>query len=344
MNGIIGALATSGALLAGSLITSYVSQEMSKNEDFLNFFEKKYSFGEEYTKLIDNMLMKDGRGKVDSVINELGETVPNFGVHYFYLFKKTEQNIFQKYFYRMRFCKKREFMGDRIVTTYHCYVGFFNNDTYISAMLHINSIDSDLIQTISIDTASHVPKLVYCKKICQPAHARQITAIDHICALYNDEKKHNAKTIIYGARGSGKTYVGRLLKRRFETKGLNAYLFDDFNPSSAGVNLQWLVLNQASQKTPVIIVIDEINTAYEEVTKEKETQNFDSRLQYTRNKQSFNNMLDLISDTKYVIAIYTTELSVDQLNETDEYKSFFRRGRVDFFLNMTETTCTLVPN
>jgi hypothetical protein len=338
---IAGMVGTTGLFLAGSVIAPYISQEISRNEDFFNIFEKKYSFGEEYTKSIDAILMKDERAQVNSVIIELGGTVPNYGVHYYYRFKTSEQNLVERYLYCLRFHKKREFIGDQVTVTYHCYVGLFNDVTYENVMSRIKSIDPDLIQTISIDTASHVPRLVYCKKICHPAHARQDIALDHISQLYHKDKNHNVKTIIFGARGTGKTYVGRLLKRRLEKKGMIAYLFDDFNPASVGVNIQY-ALNQASQKTPVIIIVDEINALYNEVTKEK--QEFDTRLQYTRNKQSFNNMLDLIGDTKYVVAIYTTELSIEQLNENEDHKSFFRRGRVDFFLNMTEETCTLVQN
>lgn len=338
---VVDGIKTTGFMLMGSMVTSYITQEMAKNEDFFNVFERKYSFGDEYTKMIDNMLMKDDRAQVSSIINELGETVPNFGVHYFYLYKKTEQSTLQKYLYCIRFYKKRELIGDQAASTYHCYVGFFNDVTYESIMSHISNIDPDLVQTISIDTASHTSRLIYCKKICRPAHPRQITALDHICKSYDEGKNHNVKTIICGARGTGKTYLGRLLKRRLEKQGINAHLFDDFNPASVGVNIQF-ALNMASQKTPVIIVIDEINVIYNEVTKEK--QDFDTRLQYTRSKQSFNNMLDSIGDTKYVITLYTTESSIEQLNENEDHKSFFRRGRIDFFLNMTEESCTLVPN
>jgi hypothetical protein len=343
---VVSALKTTGLFLTGSLagtiMTSYITQKINQDDEFFNITESKYSFGEEYTKSIDSMLMKDDFSQVSCIIYELGEKVPGFGTHYYYPFMKTKQSFLQKYLNCIRFIKRREIVGDKLVVSYQCYVGFFNSKTYEIVMRHLSSIDPDLIQTISIDTSSHMPKLIYAKKLCSLAHPRQVIALDHICELYNEGKNHNVKTIIYGNRGTGKTYIGRLLKKRLEQDGLIPYLFDDFNPASVGVNIQWLALNQASQKTPVILVIDEINTVYDEVTKEK--QEFDSRLQYTKNIQSFNNMLDLFGDTKYVIVIFTTELSIEQLKERKDHKSFFRHGRVDFFLKMTKDNCSLEEN
>ena len=53
-------------------------------------------------------------------------------------------------------------------------------------------------------------------------------------------------------------------------------------------------------------------------------------------------MLDNISDAQYVTAIYTTELSPERLYAHEEWRSFFRPGRVDFFIKMTEETSTKV--
>lgn len=240
------------------------------------------------------------------------------------------------------FYKKREVIGEKIIFTYVCWVGYFGAETLEGALSYISNIDADMIKTISIDTASIIPRLLYGKKLCKEAKANQINILDHIINSYNENKSYNVKLIIHGERGTGKTYIGRLLKKRLDSLNYNAQLFDDFDPSSTGVNIQELILNKASISTPVIMVIDEIDKAYDKITTQETV--YDNRLQYTRNKQSFNGMLDLVGDTKYIIAIYTTEKTLDQLRENEEHLSFFRQGRVDFFVHMTATDSTITVN
>ena len=53
-------------------------------------------------------------------------------------------------------------------------------------------------------------------------------------------------------------------------------------------------------------------------------------------------MLDAIDNTKYVIAIYTTEKSpITLANSNEDFKSFMRPGRVDLFLEMTLNNCAI---
>jgi len=326
-------------ILGTSLAVAYISQQLNK-EDALVFFQKKYTFGEEYTGIIDDMIIKDPRAEVGSIHTELDRRIPSIGNHYFYY--KSDMSFIEKYLYYVRFVKKREVIVDRIISTYTCYVGLLNQGTFDNALTYINNIDTDMVRTISIDLAPMIPRLLYTKKICGLPRPNQITALDHIIRNYTPDKNHNVKVVVTGMRGTGKTYIARLLKKRIQNMNLNPQLFDDFNPDSVGVNIQELILNKATNITPVIMVIDEIDITYNRVFAEKQL--YDNRLQYTKDKQSFNNMLDVISDTKYVIAIYTTEKTIEQLQGNEEHLSFLRRGRVDFFLTMTDTECTMVEN
>jgi hypothetical protein len=331
------AVGTGALLLGGSIVSTYLSHHMTRDDSGF-YIGKKYVFGEEYTSIIDDMLMKNPNVIINSELIELGRHLPGVGNHYFYY----DHESIVRWFFRICFTKKKEVIVDRIIYNYICWVGVFGDKTFDKALTFINSIDINTLRTISIDTAPMIPRILYGKKLCHESKRHQTTVLDHIISHFTEDNNYNTKLIISGERGTGKTYIGRLLKKRLDDLKYTSLLFDDFNPSSVGVNIQELILNKASISTPVIIIIDEIDKAYDQVTTEETV--YDNRLQYTRNKQSFNNMLDVISDTKYVIAIYTTEKSIDQLNENVEHRSFFRHGRVDFFVNMTSTESTITNN
>ena len=93
------------------------------------------------------------------------------------------------------------------------------------------------------------------------------------------------------------------------------------------------ILSHASITQPVIVVIDEIDIIMHKALQEKTTIG-ETRLCHTESKQTLNNMLDVIDSTRFVIAIYTTEKSIDELSQTYD-PSFIRKGRIDYYINMT---------
>ena len=171
------------------------------------------------------------------------------------------------------------------------------------------------------------------KKFNNTPKKNQINALNSIYNHYNEYK--NTKVIIYGERGTGKTYISKLVKNLIDTNlHLDSLLYDDFDPSSIGVNIKKIALKNANENTPVIIVINEIDRIFYDIIYEKK-QSYNSQGYHTKNKASFNNMMDSIADTNNVILICTTEKSRLSLENNSEYLSFFRKGRIDFFINMT---------
>tara|TARA_A100001015_G_scaffold216777_1_gene243475 strand:+ start:2625 stop:3110 length:486 start_codon:yes stop_codon:yes gene_type:complete len=150
--------------------------------------------------------------------------------------------------------------------------------------------------------------------------------------------------------GVGKSYTGELLKKYLENKDINTHLntfvqlFIDFNPSTPGLDIDTVVLSKASRESPVIIIMNEIDQIYEQVF--QTSSRYESRTSHTDSKVSFNNMLDTISRTPYIITVFTTEKSPEYLlkfngsNSTYDYRPFFRQGRVDFFIRMTYSGST----
>lgn len=194
--------------------------------------------------------------------------------------------------------------------------------------------DNNNITVLSIDTSGDRAKLIPTKKILYPPMRNQDLVKNIIIDRWNSANHFNIKVIIHGKRGIGKSYLGCILKRYIETtRPLSCVrLYDDFNPTSIGVNIRTLALSTATKETPVIIIINEIDTVFNKVLDPQEP--FDPRLQHTRNKNEFHNMLDNIGLTPFVIAIYTTELSFEQIVKNNNYGSFIRPGRIDLFVEM----------
>jgi ATP-dependent 26S proteasome regulatory subunit len=194
----------------------------------------------------------------------------------------------------------------------------------------------------SIDTSGDTPTIFQTSKLCATAQINQQQAIAHIMNHWTTENNFNTKVILFGERGLGKTYVAKLLKKHIEATYVGTWplLFDDFNPSTIALNVNTMVLKQAEPSTPVILVVNEIDSIFEKVCSGPEP--FDHRLQHTRNRQEFHNMLDNIGDKKHVITIYTMESNPVDLFENPYYKSFMRKGRIDFFIEMTSKTATIL--
>lgn len=99
----ISATFATGALLLGtSIIGTYISQQLIKEESWCYY--RKYVFGEEYTNMIDDMLMKDHRALVNDRLLELGKERPAVGDHYFYY----DPTTYSRWLYRICFTKKEK--------------------------------------------------------------------------------------------------------------------------------------------------------------------------------------------------------------------------------------------
>ena len=205
--------------------------------------------------------------------------------------------------------------------------------------LDILSPGDGQIRTISIDTSKDQPTAMWTTKICHNPFPRQEKAIDLIIREWK-KNNHNLKTFIYGERGTGKTYTSMLLKKKLDQQIPNAdvRLYDDFDPSVIGVNIETIALTKASEKSPVILLIDEIDVVFDETIFPKES--YDPRIQHSKNSKTFRKMLDNIGNYKHVLAIYTSEKDPYSLaSKKEEFRSYLRPGRIDLCLNMKKTDC-----
>jgi len=319
------------AIMIGSILYSNNSQESGSNDYWYDFWNDYLEYTEAHNDELDNYIMC----KCDvsnKLIQDHKKAVPNTGKY-----KIEFYNDKKNYLGFVGIIKSVKKFNDRQTFKYLIYSRKKELLTRFQNEFSKFQMVEDEVEIMSIDTSTDKPTIIKSKKICKTIYPRQLDIIKYITSHFSKKNDFNTKVIIYGTRGLGKTYVAKLLKKYIEetTQGQKIpLLFDDFNPSTIAANINTLILQKAEETTPVILVINEIDTAYDKVNKGVEI--FDHRLQHTRNKQCFHDMLDIIGNKKHVITIYTSERDPVEMYKSNDYASFMRKGRVDFFVKMTE--------
>lgn len=313
----------------GTIITLFSSISHIFNKDtrqwLYGLIYETSSYNEGHTDILDQFVVKYCIVKHNKIKDNYN-SAPNIGSYKYKIPVSNESITIEK---------NHRVLDNRDVFEYKIYAKNKKALVDFVKIIHGFTENNQSVSVQSIDTSRDTPGTICIKKSCGSMHDNQKQAINLIISEWNPKNKFNTKIILYGQRGLGKTYTARLIKKYIQDtyKDIYPILFDDFNPSSIGVNVNKMILNQATSTTPVILVINEIDTIYHKVVNGPEP--YDSRLQHSRNIGYFHNMLDDIGDCHYVIAIYTTEKDVSDLHRINEYKSFMRLGRVDFFINLT---------
>jgi len=337
------------ALFAASL-GGIVAGSFQDKRYFYDFWNTWYSFPRQYTEIIDNMLITNSRVKVNhyELIGNSKTPLPNTLIYYYWkpINEITGWEKLWCWWYYISFEKVEKKVGDDTYHHYMAYVGPNMGDIFKHAQEQIRLTEPTIVRTISIDTAQPLPKPIFNKRYLHlHQFLGQARAIDHILGNYHEASHYNVKAIIHGPQGSGKSYTGYFLKKYMEQNDPNiiVQLVDNFNPSAVGVNIETFVLAHSKKECPIIIIVNEIDIIFREVAIERPE--YDSRLCHTKNKQTFNEMLDSIASVPNVIFIGTTTSSIDELRGLhDDMNNHLRVGRFDMFLNMTRDTCTKINN
>lgn len=354
------------------LIGASVYKWIEENPDWQNILDIVTTFAEEYTPLIDTLLMKGldvtpNYSKISSNrrISD-NQLIPHVGTHYYYPGLNPDANVsriiqdnMNQWIHTWRFnivLKKLEISpGNNSRYYYKAYYYFFKANVQCFADFervlmnrHLPMTDIFLIRTLKIDTSDGQPKLFYSDKICKQARVNQIQAMNFILNHYNQGGRYpNTEVMIYGEMGVGKTHTALLLKRLMEelNRNMNVKVIVNFDPDVIGVDVDKMILSNATANSPVILVIDEIDKIYKKVLDQKQIFG-DNRTQHTKDVTSFHRMLDSIGDNPHVITLMTTNKSPRELYQMKrgQYRTFFRPGRLHFFLYMNDNTTVQIPN
>lgn len=326
---------------------SIISQQLM-NIDFTrgyNIFHEHYVIPIEYNNAIDNILSNNSNCSLSKrLVVAPHRYIPDIGKHTYYA--KPSDNIFDYNNLNYVVFEKKKLGKDNEITQYNVYCNFFvkyfEENALDIALKNIYSHDKNMVQSISIDASQFTISTFIVNRIYKPPTFVQALIVQNIFDHYKNTL--SSQFLISGNRGVGKSYLAYVIKKEFDNKlNVDCKLFDDVNPTTIGLNIKSKILPIASEFSPVIIVINEFDIILEKVIQEK---NFvgDPRSVHTQNKLTFNQLLDDIEMTQHVIAIYTTEKSALELKQNPLYKSYMRKGRIDYFVNMNSDNAEFIES
>jgi hypothetical protein len=339
-------IAAAGIAAFTSFVVTLFSSA-TKEDYWYDFYNHYKTFPKEWTEQIDRILMTNPRySKIGHTMYiTANKSIPAEGYHYFY-FESEDNRSWWWFNHYLGLRKIKKVVNNIEVYIYDCWI----SPRSINKMQMFNNLlilqNENVVDTISIDLSEMNPQLMIVNQIYKPPTNVQRSVINYIISHWINPNNHfNTKVFIHGKTGIGKSYTVYGLKKKLEQQypHKKIRLFDDFNPSSIGVNIIKIALKDANENTPVILVINEINTSYAMAISQHVA--YDPRESHTKDKTTFNNMLDAISRIKYVIVVFTSEKSpMELIAQYSEYKSFMRKGRVDMYIEMTQNTCNCTEN
>jgi len=135
---------------------------------------------------------------------------------------------------------------------------------------------------------------------------------------------------IHGVTGAGKSSIGLLL-----AKELRGNYCNKFNPIEPGDNFQSLLrdvdIDEADERPPFIVVIEEIDTVIEAVHR-GEVPAHKKVTTMIRNKSSYNTFFDDMIIYSKVIFVLTSNRSKEEIDKLDP--CYLRQGRVNAYYKM----------
>jgi hypothetical protein len=151
----------------------------------------------------------------------------------------------------------------------------------------------------------------------------QRDAVDKIITRYNHNPKAGQVTLISGLPGCGKSYTARLLYMEFANRGERPFLVEGFNPCNPGLSLIKHVLRVVRYQRPLILLLDEIDTAM--VFSRKEISE-NAMVCHAKSKADLCDFFDLLNSVPGLITICTTNESIADLE--NNYPEYCREGRI----------------
>lgn len=323
-------------LVAGLLLTcgSMVVSKLAEHDEYwYDFWHDYHEIHQQYTDAIDTILTDADMAIMSTTRYVDGRKVPGLGVHYYFPMSKKESSWFAPY---IGLIKVRQTIDSKTIEYYRVFIRSADMEYYDKFLQTVSGEGPDSISAMHIDASEHqcAVKTVMLRFQGEARMPQQII-LDHIKGRY--EKTQNVKILIEGARGTGKSHIGKLVKKWL---GIHAQFYHNFDPTQIGVDIQTMVLSKAKKNNPVVLVIDDVHRIFPDVHREK--MDCDSRVQHSRNEATFQKMLDAIENTKYVVCIFTSEIAANELYKIEDNRSFMREGRIDSFARITDTTAEIL--
>jgi hypothetical protein len=161
----------------------------------------------------------------------------------------------------------------------------------------------------------------------------QTTLMNNIVVSYESNPFHICRTLIWGEPGGGKSFIGKLLARKYQS----AYCFDIklLDPGTPILDLWQTVM--PSKDKPLIIQIDEFDIIINKIHNTSKHHESTKPHQWLRtmiaDKQSYNTFLsEYLICLPYVIYLFTMNSKPEDIIELDA--SYIRKNRIDLILQL----------
>lgn len=289
------------------------------------------------TETIDNIVSDNSDGRMESLVSQVGGMV--YGDYRYY---HHDDNGSSRSWYKYVRLTKKQGQYDTNGHTQLYYVLIYTRftiDTALRFLYILFAVNTPEMRITRIKQSFSTCISKWDTIRCGIPINSQPYVCERIMGEWMSTQHFNTKVIISGPSQIGKLSLGCLLKRILEFEHPDfkhktfVELFEDVDLSSPGLDVYSHILEKSSKSSPVIITVRNVEKYYKKVFQDNKDLYLTS---HTDNKSSFNNMLDAIVNREYVITIFTTKLTEEDLISLHtESQSFFRDGRADLFINMT---------
>lgn len=147
--------------------------------------------------------------------------------------------------------------------------------------------------------------------------------------MYNYYVAHNKSctSLITGPPRIGKSVIARLFMRYLMDKHIDVMVIEGIDPTQPGQNIDKLIHQNIDSNNVLIILIDEIDIAFEKAESGTSDQQQSTYTCYAQNKSKMNKFLDHMCELPNTFVIYTCNSTICILEKA--YSHYVGKGRIN---------------
>lgn len=277
--------------------------------------------------------------------------------HIRYTYDDSQQKTIKHYLRDRGYCAARSLRGNRTgdglhyvqIEGYHVFVRCIFRDHNLLRVVYIYTFSKKALALVEkymlLEAFDSVEKsYIYMRNsqvMVSTSSYKQLGApkqwqknvIDQILAYY--DKNITASVLIYGPVGIGKSCIAEFIAIALHKQNKIPTYFCNFNPSTPGMFIDEFAIYQTEADTPVILVMDEFDSAVNIAKKAGENEKAISRNtnSHASSKAELCSLLDRLARSPNYLTIATTNQPIKDFPE-----AYIRQGRFHLKFKIVETS------